>query len=179
MADERLIPAGYRDERARTVNLLAARLGELPLANLLVSHPDLAPVGVLPHLAEQYNVLGTAWWQLATTEAAQRQVLKDSDKLHRKKGTPGAIKRAILALGFAEVDLLAREPEWWQYRLFVRGRPITPEDAALIKEIAADFAPARAELAQLSYGRKELWESDGQWGNDGTPWGGYMPYELV
>ena len=44
-------------------------------------------------------------WDEAATEAQKRDAIKQSIHLHRKKGTPWAVKRALATLGI-EVDLL-------------------------------------------------------------------------
>jgi phage tail P2-like protein len=177
MADD-LIPSSVRDARTPGYAACFADFRDVDLTKLLVNLVDNVDASALPHLAEQFNVYGRSQWQLATTEAAKRSLIKQAIPLHRRKGTPWAVKQAILALGFAEVDLIERDPTWSDLQVFVRGRAITADDAALIKDVIDEFAPARCRLHALSYGRIEYWQDDGYWGDD-TYWGGNEPFILV
>lgn len=180
MDSELIIPASIRD--ARTPGFAAAidRLGNIEISPLLVYLVNEVQASALPHLAEQFNVYGRSSWRLASTEADKRNLIKRAIELHRFKGTPWALKEAILALGFDEVDLEEGGPEvpnWYDFRLFVRGRDITPGDIELVKGVVAEFSPARSRLYALAYGRIDYWADDGTWGDDNV-WSGYQQYEL-
>lgn len=180
MDSELIIPTSIRDERTPGFAAAIDRLGNIDIAPLLVYLVNEVHASALPHLAEQFNVYGRSSWRLASTEADKRNLIKRAIELHRYKGTPWAVKEAILALGFAEVDLVEGGPDvpnWFDFRLFVRGRSVTPADIELVKGVVEEFGPARSRLYSLSYGRIEYWEDDGYWGDD-TYWGGYQPFEL-
>jgi len=69
--------------------------------------PELCPVELLPWLAWALSVDN---WNANWSEAVQRSVIKASVGVHRHKGTIGALRRAIAALGHGiEVQ------EWFQY----------------------------------------------------------------
>lgn len=79
----------------------ATTLGiETPINTLW--NPDECQADALPWLAWALHVDN---WDEAATEAQKRDAIKQSIHLHRKKGTPWAVKRALATLG-VEVDLL-------------------------------------------------------------------------
>ena len=178
MADT-LYPPNVRDARTDAfAACIASAIRGVSLAPLLVYLIDDVDASALPHLAEQFNVYGRSQWQLCQTDTDKRNLIKNAVPVHRKKGTPWAIQQAILAVGFDAVDVVTRTPTWTDIQVYVRGRPITANDASLIKDVIDEFAPARCTLNQLAYGQIEIWSNDGLWGND-ADWGGYEPYALV
>lgn len=123
MADEeRLIPAGIRDDRSLAFAGLAARLGALPTEQLLIYLIDLVNVTALPHLGEQFSVLGYNGWLLTSTDDERRALIKKAFELHRYKGTPWAIKQAIRACGFPDVTITTRPPKRYRDGSIIRDR---------------------------------------------------------
>jgi phage tail P2-like protein len=76
-----------------------------PIADLW--NPDTCPVAALPWLAWALHVDN---WEDAATEAQQRDAIRMSVQLHRKKGTPWAVKRALSTLGL-DVDLIDQQEQ--------------------------------------------------------------------
>lgn len=103
-----LPPPLARDLNCRALESLAGRLSALDLTPLVVYDFDTVPVSALPALAEQFRMLGDAGWNLATTEAQQRALLKEAGALHRIRGTPYAVSRVLEILG-----LTASLTEWF------------------------------------------------------------------
>lgn len=93
------------DPRFKALAALSERLSDLDRTVLLVYLVDLVTPEALPHLAEQFHVMGLEGWAAADTEDARRQLIKQSIELHRHKGTPWAMKRALAPLGL-EVELI-------------------------------------------------------------------------
>lgn len=110
MADQRLIPPGIRDASTVALNELIDRIGTLDITPLLVYLIDSVEETALPHLAEQFSVTGYDGWVLTRGTADQREIIKRAVAIHRRKGTPWAVKQAISALGFTG-DIT----EWFQY----------------------------------------------------------------
>lgn len=81
-------------------------LNEIPVNALLMYVVDQVPADALYYLASQFNVLGWKGWNLTTTEQDRRNLIKSAIVLHRKKGTPFAIKEAIRQVGFEQADVI-------------------------------------------------------------------------
>ncbi|MEX3690078.1 phage tail protein I [Paraburkholderia sp. BR14263] len=94
-----LPPPLARDLTCRATETLGARMSAIDLTPLLVYDFDTVAASALASLAEQLRVLGDAGWNLATTEAQQRALLKSAIKLHRMRGTSYAVTRALEILG--------------------------------------------------------------------------------
>ncbi|AOJ06395.1 phage tail protein I [Burkholderia mayonis] len=171
MADALLPPPLAKDRRFAALAQLAARLDNIDLSPILVYLIDGVDASALPYLAEQFSVMGEDGWSLAESDDARRALIKGAIELHRYKGTPWAVREVIRRLGFGEVELvenIARvsydgkrryngwmvhgDPGLWAvYRVILRDRAITNDQAALLRATLAAFAPARCELASLEY----------------------------
>lgn len=92
-----------------------SQLDTLPVAVDTLWDPQRCPVALLPWLAWALSV---DEWDATWTEATQRAVIAAAIGIHRRKGTVGAVRSAIAALGY-RVDL----SEWWQQD--PRGTPHT------------------------------------------------------
>jgi P2-related tail formation protein len=80
-------------------DLVAGRLDALPVEAVLVYIIDAVNAQALPYLAEQFDILGIKGYAYATTEEEKRAVVRGAIELHRYKGTPWAIKEALLKIG--------------------------------------------------------------------------------
>jgi len=78
------------------LDLLPVELGALWSA-------ERCPVAYLPYLAWTLQV---DFWSMATTEAQQRALIAGAIALHKKRGTPWAIKNALAAIGFPDCELV-------------------------------------------------------------------------
>lgn len=110
MADERLIPAGIRDDSNLAFNELIDRMGTVDLTPLLIYLVDEVEATSLPHLAEQFDVTGYKGWIQTTSEGERRALIKSAIAKHYYKGTPGAIRKAL-----SDISINAEVIEWWQY----------------------------------------------------------------
>ena len=81
---------------------------DLPTLNRYVVNPDLAPVHILPWLAWALSVDD---WSDNWSEQIRRNVIKASVEVHRKKGTIGALKKALQAFNYENVKV----EEWFEY----------------------------------------------------------------
>ncbi|MBO1856859.1 phage tail protein I [Burkholderia cenocepacia] len=113
-----LPPPLARDLSSRALETIAARISTLDLSALVVYDFDAVSASALPSLAEQFRVLGDAGWNLATTEAQQRALLKEAIALHRLRGTPYAVTRVLAILGL-NADMI----EWFESN--PQGAPYT------------------------------------------------------
>jgi len=113
-----LPPPLARDLSCRALEAVAARISMLDLTPLIVYDFDAVAASALPSLAEQFRVLGDAGWNLATTEAQQRALLKEAIALHRIRGTPYAVTRVLEILGLSATMI-----EW--FAAMPQGAPYT------------------------------------------------------
>jgi len=81
---------------------------DLPTLNRYVVNPDLAPAHILPWLAWALSVDD---WSDSWSEQVRRNVIKASIEVHRKKGTIGALKKALQAFNYENVKV----EEWFEY----------------------------------------------------------------
>ncbi|ENS1712545.1 phage tail protein I, partial [Escherichia coli] len=123
----------------------------------------------LPWLGEQFSLSGDGW-ELAESDDVRRMLIKAAIELHRYKGTPWSIREVIRRFGFGEVDLIegtgrlsydgnrsynglfvhGDAAAWAVYRVILK-QPITNDQAAMLRQTLAAFAPARCHLASLEY----------------------------
>jgi P2-related tail formation protein len=178
------------DARTQAMMALVGRLGALDLAPILVYRIDSAPDGALPFLAWQFDLLSPLWQLAAPSAvsidaltnidaltdidaltlavspgapsptAAQRALLELAIPLHRMRGTPAAIKRALAALGWTNVAIVEGQDAWggtaypasegWAlFRILVNlapGQAVAPGAPDAIVAAANFFKPARAWL---------------------------------
>ncbi|MDU9392157.1 phage tail protein [Pseudomonas sp. zfem002] len=171
MAEQQLPSALAGDERfSLLAELLAESMSDLDLNAMLVYLVDLVKPRVLPFLADQFSLLDETAWLLAESSDARRNLIKSAAELHRYKGTPWAIREVIRLLGFGEVTLqeglsnrvrdgsIRRDGEyvhgdpsaWPCYRVFLQ-RPLTNDQAALVRRLMLSVAPARCRLVSLDF----------------------------
>lgn len=153
------------DISLRTLGRLAGRLDNIDLSVLMVFLVDIVDSSALPWLGEQFSLSGDGW-ELAESDDVRRMLIKAAIELHRYKGTPWSIREVIRRFGFGEVDLiegtgrLSYDGNRSYNGLFVHGdaaaravyrvilkQPITNDQAAMLRQTLAAFAPARCHLA--------------------------------
>lgn len=94
------------DERLAALADLSARLEALPVDKALTHLVDAVDARLLPHLAHGWHVTDLEGWRLADTPEKRRAILRRAIALHRKKGTPWAVKEALRAAGFGALSRL-------------------------------------------------------------------------
>lgn len=90
---------------AKALDILEERLFGLPV-QAISKDPASVDVGLLDHLAWEHSV---DVWPPQWSESAKRRAITISTAIHRHKGTPHAIREALVGAGFA-CDLV----EWFQ-----------------------------------------------------------------
>ena len=174
MADERLIPAGIRDASTLAFNELIDRLGTVPLDQLLVYLVDNVTAEALPHLAEQFHVTGLEGWSLCNTEDDRRSLIKRAIWLHRKKGTPRAVKEGLKSVGFggATIDeqiatlrydgaqifsgdeIFGAGANWARFNINLdlgESRGVSTAETAMIRAVVDEWKNARSHLAAIVF----------------------------
>jgi phage tail P2-like protein len=100
-----LLPPNATDLERR-VESVTARLGAVPVPVDTLFDPYRCPAPLLPWLAWALSV---DKWNSAWPESIKREVIAKSVGVHVKKGTVGAVKRALASMG-TPLDIL----QWWQ-----------------------------------------------------------------
>ncbi|EHM42974.1 phage tail protein I [Hafnia alvei] len=88
-------------EQASAEQILA-----LPVPIRHVKDPATCPAHLLPWLAWEYAV---DYWNPDWDEAQKRQVIADAAYVHQHRGTAGAVRRSLSAVGLPTTVV-----EWWQ-----------------------------------------------------------------
>lgn len=132
------------------LDLATARIGNVDVPIRTLWDPENCPADILPWLAWALSI---DVWDNSAPVAVKREIVRQSLEVHRRKGTVGAVKRALAATG-TPVEIV----EWWQDAATVhtfkvdvdvadmisRGKTLS---AALISDIQAGVdatKPARA-----------------------------------
>lgn len=105
MSDKTLLPTNATPlERALAQTILTLLDTPVPLNQLWDA--DTCPVPLLPYLASARSV---DRWNANWPEEVKRRVVRDAFAVHQRKGTAGALRRAIEPLGYRLTI-----QEWWQ-----------------------------------------------------------------
>ncbi|EMK7712493.1 phage tail protein I [Yersinia enterocolitica] len=103
--NNRLLPTGSSQLEIAAAQA-CARLGDVPIPLRQLWNADLCPLPLLPYLAWAWSV---DRWDESWPEATKRAVVRSSAYIHKRKGTIGALRRAVEPLGY-----LIRVTEWWK-----------------------------------------------------------------
>ena len=106
LASAILPPNARAIERAILTAELARIASVSPEIILTIWNPWTCPLALLPFLAQAVSV---DVWSNKWSESQKRRVIAASPKVHRLKGTRGAVETALSAF-----DLDAKLIEWWQ-----------------------------------------------------------------
>lgn len=87
---------------------VAAKSLDLETLNRFVNNPSEAPENILPWLAWAVSADD---WSDSWSEEIRRNVIKASIEVHKKKGTIGALKKALEAFNYTNVKV----EEWFEY----------------------------------------------------------------
>lgn len=134
-----LPPPLRRDLNCRALETIVARLSTLDLTPLVLYDVDNVPASLLPYLAEQFNVLGDAGWDVADTDDERRELIKEAIALHKLKGTRYSVRRALDLIGIVAIVV-----EWWERD--PQGVPHTFSIALSLKDQPAGAPAIDAQL---------------------------------
>ena len=129
--------------------------------------------------------------ELALTEAAQRELLKNAIALHRFRGTPWSIKQALASLGWTSVSLLEGQTSWggvaypssqgWAvFRVMIdlaAGQGVSIGAASTAVAAVNFFKPARAWLDSVWFAVPAITDA-GPVPSDKLTFGGIAKYQL-
>jgi phage tail P2-like protein len=132
---------------------LASRLSDVPVPVSTIWNPRTCPADTLPWLAWALSV---DFWNSEWTEEVKREVIANSYAVHARKGTPGALKRALAPLGL-RINLR----EWFDHggdphtfgltATVVPGNPATQSVQRDLVWMVDATKPARSHLTDLRF----------------------------
>ena len=109
MTDAAMLPEVIAtSKRLLALVALGDRMGTLPIDKDLIYLIDRVDAQLLPNLAWQFHLTYFEGWGAARTEPERRRIIRQSIAIHRKKGTPWAIKQALRFLGDIDVRIIDR-----------------------------------------------------------------------
>lgn len=145
-------------------DVVATRWDNWDLTDFLVYLVDSCASSILPYLADQFNVDGLRGFRVAQTEAEQRELIKSAIAIHKRIGTPWAIKEACRTVGFPIVILEEGVPEfvggtmqpedWARFAVYVStddSRPVTAEMMQQIRAFINIYKPERCHLQRFGF----------------------------
>lgn len=129
--------------------------------------PDQCPEHLLPWLAWALSV---DFWDDNWSIEARRQVVRESVQIHRRMGTAGSVRRALVSAGFASAKIVERygwerydgqhirdgsinrdSPDHWaEFRVDI-PQAISIEQAHFIRAMLEIVAPAHCHLRVLNF----------------------------
>lgn len=152
MSDKTLLPANATPlERALAQTILTLLDTPVPLNQLWDA--DTCPVPLLPYLASARSV---DRWNANWPEDVKRRVVRNAFVVHQRKGTAGALRRALEPLGYR-----LTVQEWWQAQpqggrgtfavdVGIENTGVTEATYEEIEQIIDDVRPLSRHLTGLT-----------------------------
>ena len=151
----------------RALEQATACIGAVPLRLRDNWNPAICPVELLPWLAW---AVGVEEWDAEWPEEVRREVIATARQIRYQKGTPGAIKRALAALGHPNATLFERSGsiqhdgigkydgnntyggsgEWATFSIILT-RPVSIKQAQIIRQRIANVKRACCHLTRLDF----------------------------
>lgn len=110
------------------------------LSQLLLYFVEVVDDRVLPFLAEEFDVLGVKGWDFCRNKDEQRALIKMAIQLHRYKGTPWAVERAMEQAGLIGAILVENSGTgptgWAMFRIEVPVGLMPADPMVLLNALA-------------------------------------------
>lgn len=146
-----LLPRNATDAE-RAAEQAVARVGGVPAPLASLWNPMDCPEALLPWLAWGLSV---DTWDAGWSDMQKREAIRSSMFVHRHKGTAGAVRAALSALGLDSrvVEWFEADPPRPPYTFAIEvdalGGPITVDTYDQARRIAASAKNARSHLSEL------------------------------
>ncbi|HWL51347.1 MAG TPA: phage tail protein I [Chthoniobacteraceae bacterium] len=128
----------------RALAASTARATVVPVRVREVWSPQTCPLDLLPWLAWALHVDS---WDAAWPEQIKRNVVAASIEIHRRKGTIGALKRALQAVGYeVHIDEATGVPYTFRLQVDVTGGGGSEELYSRVEKIALENKNVRSHL---------------------------------
>ena len=164
-----LLPKQYAQREHALEHAGGARLSAIQSQVVSLWNADTCPAHHLAHLA---GALSVDFWDDAWPTARQREMIKQSPELHRLKGTPAGVIKALNILGYPNsylVEYVAWQHDgtfkrdgrikyghplkWYEFDVHLQSG-LTPTARALttLRRYIESFKAAHARLRRIYYG---------------------------
>jgi len=140
--------------------MVAQRMNDIEIENLLVYVIDTVSASALPTLARQFDIEGFRGYFLATTDEQRRAIIKQAIELKRYMGTVWSIRQAMIAVGFQDATLVegidTGDPatDWARFSIETTiGDTISIDGIAEsnLAKLIKEYKPVRSYLEGISY----------------------------
>lgn len=128
-----------------------ARVSDVPVVVREIWNPDTCPENVLPWLAWAFSVDD---WDTNWTTEQKRQTIKQSIVSQRIKGTTGAVKKQLSALGY-DVQIIewfkqtpVGEPYTFEVYITANQYPLSQTDLAKITQVIGTNKNLRSHMGK-------------------------------
>jgi phage tail P2-like protein len=134
----------------RALEQVMGHISDEPIDIRTVKNFDDCPVEVIPALAWEY---GVTYWEEGWTEDQKRSALKSAAAVNKLRGTPGAVKRALAAVG-RDIQLVSWHQDTpkaqpYTFRIIISGESVTPEEMQKTYRQAIDAKNGRSWLSVI------------------------------
>lgn len=151
-----LLPPNASPHEIALESTHAHRIESLPVPMRQIRRPFLTPEKYLPWLAWDN---GVTWWENEWADIQKRQVIKSAPEVNKRRGTPGAVKRALAATGL-DIDVIEwfnETPKAQPYTFSIIVHNIVSEEELInIKYQIMDAKNTRSYLSSISVSPREL-----------------------
>lgn len=164
-----LLPKQYKQREHALEHAGGQRLNAIQSQVSSLWNADTCPAKHLPHLAAALSV---DFWDDAWPEARQREMIRQAPELHRLKGTPAGVVKALNILGYPnsylaeyvawrhdgafkrDASIKYGQPlKWYEFDVYLQsGRKITAEALTMLRLYIESFKAAHARLRRIYYG---------------------------
>lgn len=132
----------------RDLSNTVSRVSAVPVIIKQVWNAVTCPSAILPWLAWALDVSN---WDTTWTDDVKRATIANSVNLHRHSGTIGALKSALIALGYAiTVNEYVSGPYTFGLSVDASSSGIPPAAYAQIESVALDVKNVRSKLTGLT-----------------------------
>lgn len=141
-----LLPSNATKQE-RAISLATARVASVPVPIRTLWDPQTCPVGVLGWLAWSLSLDD---WNTEWTEQQKRDAIAASIEIHRRKGTIGAVRRALQAVGY-EVQILEQSDGPYTFAVYLDATNGSPSEAqfAEAERLALNNKNVRSHLTSV------------------------------
>ena len=164
-----LLPKQYARREHALEHAAGERLDAVHSQVLSLWNADTCPAEHLPHLAAALSV---DFWDDAWPAARKRETIKQSPELHRLKGAPAGVVKALNILGYANSYLAeyaawrhdgtykrdgsiqyGQPLKWYEFDVHLQsGRTLTAGALTTLRRYIESFKAAHARLRRIYYG---------------------------